>query len=442
MAYEGEYASGDSLWRLVSSQSVKEFQGIIRYGDGSAPVDPPAQLSPHRGAKSVNRLIVIDGSTVTKDVLNGFPGAQAALLQLAAVVIDIEALRGLSADKIPRPSQIRDIEQCATLDAVLPGRNVVRRDIVDDTPERYFRFTIQEMLAGSKVDADHETLLETLRAISPSSEGFRCPIEDCEEVIPHLEGAGVCPCVRREPVFETDSLRLYERFEDYGSSEQAYTAARMVVEQLALVNILRYFNRKGWWNMLNSTAFVLDGPLAVFGMPAKLKGHFEAEVRAIHEAAVSQGGPGVLLFGVEKTGHFMDHLRTLDHSNTDGPRSRLDPGSAMAPDRKYTHRHIVLRPIEAKAHGDVTDWGRRVMYKNKVGQHSVVMTPIVNDQGRDRDCVDEEVYPRLGEVLDIMDELSTYLYEDGFAPLVRAHAHAAIPLSAGTGLLAQLFQDQ
>ena len=40
-----------------------------------------------------------------------------------------------------------------------------------------------------------------------------------------------------------------------------------------------------------------------------------------------------------------------------------------------------------------------------------------------------------------MDELSTYLYEDGFAPLVRAHAHAAIPLKAGTGLLANIFKD-
>ena len=81
------------------------------------------------------------------------------------------------------------------------------------------------------------------------------------------------------------------------------------------------------------------------------------------------------------------------------------------------------------------------MYKNGLGQHSVVMTPIVNAEGEDRDCVDEEAYPRLGEALDIMDEFSTYLYEDGFAPLVRAHAHAAIPLKAGIGLLTEMFAD-
>ena len=87
-----------------------------------------------------------------------------------------------------------------------------------------------------------------------------------------------------------------------------------------------------------------------------------------------------------------------------GPRARLEPGVALAPDREYTHRHIALRPLDAKPHGDVTDYGRRVLYKNKLGQHSVLMTPIVNAEGENRDCIEEAAYPRLGEALDIMDE--------------------------------------
>ena len=122
------------------------------------------------------------------------------------------------------------------------------RDVADDTPERYFRFTIHQVLSGRKVDRDHETLIETMRAITPSRDGFRCPVEDCEETIPALEGAGECPCAKREPVFETDNLWLHERFEDHGSSAQAYTAAQQVVEHLAMVNIMRFFEYRGWWN--------------------------------------------------------------------------------------------------------------------------------------------------------------------------------------------------
>ena len=389
MPYRNEYASGDSLWRLVQSESVKEFEGTIRRGHPEEVTAPPRALAPPRGHDRISRIIVIDGSTVTSAVRTGYPGAEAALLQLAAVIIDLSALRNIPPGAIPRPSAVRAMEDCTTLDAVLPGRNVVRRDVVDDTPKRFFRATFHEMLSGKKVDSRHETLVETMRAITSSREAFLCPAEDCEETIPTLHGTGECPCPRREQVFEIDSLRLHERFEDHGSSAQAFTAARQVVEHLALVNIMRIFERRGWWNAFLTTAFVMDGPLAIFGMPAWLKHHLQGEVSRLHKRVVQRGGPGIMLFGVEKSGMFLEHLKALDQSDHDGPRARLDPGSALAPDREYVHSRIALRPPDDESHGSRTDYGRRVLYKNRLGQHSVVMTPIVNAEGEDRDCVDE-----------------------------------------------------
>ncbi|MCE2468910.1 MAG: hypothetical protein J4F32_00010 [Dehalococcoidia bacterium] len=440
MPYEKEFATGESLWRLTTSDSVRDFEGAIRYGGPEEAVEPPVALTPPRGQDAISRIIVIDGSTVASPVRIGYPGAEAALLNLAAVVIDLQALKDIPPGSIPRPSTMRDIEDCRTLDAVLPGRNVVREDVADDTPERFFRYSVHQALAGRRVDDEHETLIETMRAITPSRR-FPCPMDDCSNTIPALEGIGECACERCEQIFETDSLRLHERFEDFGSSAQAYTAMRQVVEHLAMVNIMRFFERRGWWSAFGTTAFVMDGPLAIFGMPAWLKLHVQNEVARLHAQALARGGPGVLLFGVEKSGMFLEHLKALDQSDYEGPRARLESGLALAPDRAYTHRHIALRPQEAKAHGVETDYGRRVLYKNRLGQHAVVMTPIVNTEGESRDCVGVAAYPRLGEALDIMDEFSTYLYEDGFAPLVRAHAHAAIPLKAGIGLLAELFEE-
>ena len=441
MPYANEFASGDSFWRLVESDSVKEFEGMIRRDAPQEVAEPPQGLTVGRGLDRVSRIIVIDGSTVRHTVRNGYPQAEAALLQLAAVIIDLAGLRSIPKGTIPRPSTIRDIENCQTFDAVLPGRNVVRRGVPQDSPRNYFRSTIHEVLSGSRVDRDHETLLETMRAITPGRD-IQCPAEGCLETLPPLDGTACCFCGGKELVFETDSLRLHERFEDFGSSAQAYTATQQVVEHLALVNIMRFFEKRGLWNAFRSTAFLMDGPLAIFGMPAWLKSHIQNEVARLHQRAREYGGPGVLLFGVEKSGMFLDHLKALDQSDDAGPRARLEPMTALAPDREYTHRHIALRPIDAKAHGDVTDYGRRVMYKNRLAQHSVVMTPIVNAEGDDRDCVYPFGYPRLGEALDIMDEFSTYLYEDGFAPLVRAHAHAAIPLKAGIGLLTEIFATE
>ena len=47
-----------------------------------------------------------------------------------------------------------------------------------------------------------------------------------------------------------------------------------------------------------------------------------------------------------------------------------------------------------------------------------------------------------GDALDLIDELGTHLYKDGFAPLARAHLHAAVPLRRGTEILASIFSDR
>ena len=449
MPYQNEFARGDSLWRLMESPSVQEFKGVIRHSESQKPHALPAHLNPPRGINNIERVIAIDGSTVTHRVQNGFPGAEAALLHWAAIVIKLQAIRNIPRNYIPSPSEMRDMEQCDTLSAVLPGRNVVRQDKPEDSSKRFFRATVSQDLQTARLDPEHETLLETLRAITLERRDARitCPIDDCpledpgKWIMPE-RGATVCICEQSEAIYETDVLRAHERFEEFGSSEQAFTAIRQVIEHLMMVNILRYFERTDSLGVFRDTAFIMDGPLAIFGMPAWLKYYIEAEIARLHKKAQEQGGSGVLLIGIEKSGQFLDHLNELDWVENEGPRQRLPNCTALAPDIEYIHKHIMLRPPNAKPYGSATYYGRKILYKNRAGQHTVVMTPIVNAQGQDQRCVTEIAYPRIGEALDIMDELSTYLYKDGFAPLVRAHAHAAIPLRAGTSILERIFREE
>lgn len=447
MPYINEFASGESLWSLSDSQSVRDFQGTIRFQDGNFHHDPPSMLIPTRGSNLIKRIVAIDGSTVTKTVQNGYPGAEAALFNLAAIVIELDKLRRIPPDYIPGPKEMRDLERAHTLSAVLPGRNIVRASLPQDTPKRYFRATVASEL-DAKLDPDHETILETLREITASrtSATIRCPVDECPLQPPDdwVEPAAqqTCGCQLREAIFETDGLRAHERFEDSGSSEEAFTAFRTVAEHLVLINILRHFERTNTLEILYDTAFVMDGPLAIFGMPAWLKTYVGNEIARIHNKCLVRGYPGLLLMGVEKSGDFLEHLRMLDWEPGEGPSSNLPNGTALAPDKKYIHRHIKPRPEDAKPYGQDTYYGRRVLYKNKVGQHTVVMTPAVNAEGSDLDCVSLSAFPRIGEALDILDELATHLYQDAFVPLVRAHAHAAIPLKAGERIIDQLFANQ
>lgn len=356
MPYRNEFARGDSLSRLAESRSVKEFQGAIRYREEPVSHEPPGSLDPTRGVDRIKRVIAIDGSTVTHRVENGYPGAEAALLNLAAIVIKLEAIRDIARDYIPSPREMRDLEQCETLSAVFPGRNIVRKDRPEDSPKQFFRATLCKELEA-RLDPDHESLLETLRIITKGRENkVRCPIDECprgefNEWVEPKPGRVVCNCELGKDIYETDSLRTHERFEEFGSSAQAYTAVQQVVEHLILVNILRYFEQTDSLGVFRDTAFIVDGPLAIFGMPAWLKDYIESEIARIHGKSQERGDPGILLLGIEKSGQFMDHLGELDWMKGEGPRQRLPNGTVLVPDIDYIHTHIVLRPLNAKPYG-------------------------------------------------------------------------------------------
>lgn len=444
MPYENERATGDSLWRLVENESVRNFKGIIKIRDAQEPFEPPHTLEVPRAGTAVKRIIAIDGSSVTERVQNGFPKAEAALFNAAVIVIKTDELRSFDATHIPSPQQLRDLEKVNTMSAVLPGPNVVGQEPEQETPKKFFRSTIRQEL-NFKLDPDHESLVETFLGITPDEHDtvrrLQCPVEDCDRRIDRPRIDAGCPCEQEEPLYVTDSLRTHERFYDNASSEQAYTAFRMATEHLLLVNILRYFHEHKPLRWFDEIAFVMDGPLAIFGMPAWLKDHVQYEVGRIHNDLVAKGHAGLLLMGIEKTGEFLDHLEELDWHSTDGPRQKIDNGTAMAPTTKYVFQHIRPNPESNKAYGQAVNYGRKILYKSRAGQHAVVMTPIVNDAGREPNGTDLSAFPRLGEALEIVDDLYTHLYRDGLIPLVRANAHAAIPLRRGQRILENLFDD-
>ena len=453
MPYLNERATADSLWRLEENPSVQAFKGAIRARNDQETYSLPPTVKPARRQHPIRRIVAVDGSTVTKAVQNGFPKAEAALFNAAVIVIKVDELAKFDRDHIPSPSQLRDLEKVETMSAVLPGQNVVGMQPNQDTPKKFYRQTVRQEL-NFRLDESHESLLETFHSITASVTGsgqkFQCPIDECEleppgsSNIPRVDRQAkdtLCACHLKEQLYSTDSLRTHERFHDFSSSEQAFTAFRMVTEHLLMTNILRYFHRNLPPRCFDDTAFVMDGPLAIFGMPAWLKEHIQTEVARIHKDLVSQGRIGLLLMGIEKTGEFIDHLEEIDWDDAAGQRQRLPNGTALVPTTEYIYRHIVPNPDSTKSYGQAVHYGRKVMYKNNAGQHAVVMTPIVNDVGAEPNSADLEVFPRLGDALDIIDDLYTHLYRDGFIPLIRANAHAAIPLRRGQGILAELFRD-
>jgi hypothetical protein len=408
---------------------LREFEGVIAILDGAVPRDAAPLMKVQRNDWLPRRIVAIDGSTITHKVKNGFPGAEATLLMLSVVFIDVSKLAAITPKEIPSPRIFNEMDRASTLDAVLPGSNIHRGG--NDTPRRFFRKQVFDAIGG-KLDPTHETLLDTLREITAGRRADQCPIEDCSRRYAAGTREYVCACEKKQPLFETDAFRFHERFNELGSNGEVHGEVRHVLEVLSLVNLLRYFEHDSRIHYLKSSAFILDGPLAVFGQPAWLAPYVRREIMRLSEKSRVSNNCDILLMGIEKGGQYVTHFFDIDWTDEQGPRSKYRAGTVIVPDARYVNRNIVFRPEDAKPSGVDTYFGRKVFYKNRVGAHSVLNLGVVNSEGLDFSNTSAAAFPRLADALNVLDHLSTYLYQDAFMPLVRAHAHAAIPLKRGT----------
>lgn len=439
MPHKNEKASGDSLIWLENSQALKEFEGTILARDRDKPVKPPIFQTRRRGW-CPRRVIAIDGSHLMHRVNGGFPGAEAGLLMISVVAIKLDQLNILSTNVIPRPSFFREIEKAHTLEAAMPGIGVVRKDVDHDAPINFFRQKTYDTLSNVIAD-DHETLLETMRTICVDLESrIPCPAVDCEEKYERNTGEYLCHCERREKMFETDLLRLHEYFDGIRTGGEALGRLRSVLEILILLNILRFFVEKHP-AYLDTCAFVLDGPLAVFGTPASILRPIREELRRLNHKARQANGTDIVVFGIEKTGRFKEHWEEIDWQDQMGPGSRFPEQTTIPLDAEYISSNVVPSDKKGKCFGEDTHFGRIILYKTNKGQHVVIHTAMLDQLAENFRNNSPGCFPRLGDILDVMDHLATYIYDGGFLPLIRAHAHAAIPLKRGTDIIRSLLED-
>lgn len=444
MAFNREVATGEALIGLTDSESIKDFNGVVLKEAGAGPQSVAEELKPARDNWQPKWVIAVDGSNVNETVQNGFPSADASLVTLSVVFIDISKLKMNSPGEILRPRVFREMEKAKSLDAVLPGANVVRKDVANDDPQSWFREEIFKTLQG-KI-AGHETLFQTFEHLTQGEpRRIKCPIlPDCDckedELIQILKGINPAACKENKFVFETDSLRLHERFKPEGNNGEPHGEFRHVLEILALLNVVRFFSEnEKLVRFLDDVVFVLDGPLGIFGNPAWLRAPIINEFKRIENHLKGLSLKGLCLFGFEKSGQYYNHFQQLDWTDEGGPKTKYEAQTILAPDSEYVNKYITFKPPGSRPSGYNTYFGRKLLYKTKSLQHAVVCSPMTNEKSLDFNNVELEAFPRLGDILNVVDELSTYLFENGFEPLIRAHAHAAIPLKRGQKILEGLF---
>ncbi|NLN77107.1 MAG: DNA double-strand break repair nuclease NurA [Armatimonadetes bacterium] len=446
MPYEGEYARYGPIRRVAESSRVRELLGSYRIREQER---DPSQQSASTVQVQVsewkpNLVFALDGSYLTVPIRNGYPGAEAAYVTVASVLLDMEKVRLLGQCRPFDPIELRKTESTGSTDWALPGCNVVFQNEISAVAS--LRRSLYQWFSSERVAQDSESLLDTYEALlayKPSSHDQKCPYAS-EDGCPHdyNRGSGEysCTCERQRPLFSTDALRIHEGMLLGGTNGAMYAEIMQVVERLWVIHLLRWLENKGWLSSLRRLAIVLDGPLAVFGHPAWLSQAISQELCRINELVRrATGGEDILLMGVEKSGAFVQHLIDLD-TQSNGSPGVFPIGSALLLDDSYIKRNIVFSD-STKPYGVDTYFGRKFFYKSRNGSLIVASLPFLHDHHRDTSRAEESQFPRLIDAAGMLDDLICCRYPNAITPLVSAHAEAAIPLNLGRKVLEELARE-
>lgn len=447
MPYEGEFAGYSSLRRIVESERVKNLLGNYKIRDIDNSLDSlqilePVSIEPSDWKPKI--LIAIDGSHAEISIKNGFPGAEAAYITIASVILDLEKMRELDQQRPVNPKKFKKTQKAESIDGALPGCNVVYEG--ESSAEASLRKAVFEIFKDHRMSDNGESLLDTYEALlkyKPDTERKqKCPYEDCPTNADYSRGINQysCSCIFSKPLYSTDALRFHERMVPAGTNGAIFSEIMQTLERVWVIHILRTMESEAWLSSLRRLAIVLDGPLAVFGQPAWISQAIRKELYRLNDLVrKATGGKDILLIGVEKTGQFVQHFEDIDR-NSEGVSGVFPKQAVGLLTDSYIKKNIIFSE-GTKMYGDATYFGRKFFYKTKSGARLVASLPFLKEDHRDMTRAQQSQYPRLADAIGLLDQLVSSRFANAFTPLVLANSEAAIPLSLGKKVLESLAQE-
>lgn len=122
------------------------------FSHATAAAVPAPKPAPAAGGQLPEFVVAIDGSYAEVDVKNGYPGAKVGYCTVASVLVKIREMDRLDEDRPVDPREFRKTEEAATVDAALPGCNVITRN--HTSARDSFREAVFDVLHDAIVDEE------------------------------------------------------------------------------------------------------------------------------------------------------------------------------------------------------------------------------------------------------------------------------------------------
>ncbi|UFN96785.1 hypothetical protein [Micromonospora aurantiaca] len=402
-------------------------------------------------------IVAVDGSGhEIQEAFDRYPSTRVLYMQVAGVFINLQHLLDQPGHFVD-PARIADAIESSVVSGFLPGSYLEHEEYTD--PQVAFRAELFELFARTEVQ--HRTLLELLHLISrhgqeeqsiAAEQGYqivtKCPDKDCDLHDPKAARPGIkvpwnqpgfCPKCKN-PLWATDALRIWEAFQPDASNGEALGRTHQLIEHLVLLGVALSFEELSP-KMLQHTAFICDGDLAVFGQAARFQRCLRGAWQALNMRARVRGHQPPIVFGVAKSGYPVEHLH--------GIRRFIKRRQFMRLDHEYMTGRLRISSL------DETYFGRKLYYHADDGQLLCITilpdTDVAYDTKREAPNPKDATPPEdlslasrfvtLRRTLEALDLLGTRLYDDALIPVSLAHHWAAYPLANAERVLRVLTEQ-
>lgn len=374
----------------------------------------------------------VDGSYESVEARPGMPSVRYGYIQTAAVMLRLDRYQELQSARFIDPVALYKAHRSALVEIDFPTSGAYIREgvgIVDSWRESVYESFRTKSVSLSEVEI---SLLEQLFEVhgSPGQPAQtltipRCPRPRCGQTNIEVPRTPVrCPGCGGF-VYPTDILRIAEEVDDYSPNVTSLGRLMQVVEVLTLTAIIKLFWTRSR-DLLTRMVFIADGPLAVFGTPAKLKTQILAYLQAMNH-----NGTMPYVCGVEKSGEFVEFAETLGSYVED----TLEPGTLITVD-DFVIQKVKNNP-ELVDYGQETYFGRKFFYYTK--DRSMLVLTVPPDKGHPYGQgvgqPEPTAYRSLPAILSAIDMTGSSMYRNAIVPIALAHNAAAYPVGVGTDVL-------
>lgn len=349
----------------------------------------------------------------------------------STVIIFLDKVKELEKSKFIDPKRFRETEQPSSIDSLFVGCNVVLKG--EDSAKSSMRKIFYEELKKYRIFKDTETLLDTYETLLKGKTGgipSKCPHDGCGANLEYHSGEYNCKSCHGK-LYSTDALRLHELLNPAGTSGEMYGQIEETFKKLQLIHILRSFEQHSkYFPLLRDIAFFIEGTLAVFSTASWLAIPIRKELARLNSKIKDEFNCDLIILGIERTGSFVNHFQMID-TKKDGIEDNYPIHSVFLLTNEYIKENIVFNNNKNYIYLEDTAFGRKFFYKTKAGYRVVCSIATYNNYQSNTITAFPAQFPRLADVLVLLDKLVSSRYENSVTPLAAAHAEAAIPLNLG-----------